>query len=68
MMAPPAVWDCLMPLGLSRLAGAAGGGAERSRVLDEVEKPVTARSVTGGLADPATSCWHICGDGTQGGG
>lgn len=47
--------------------GSPPGGAERSRVLDEVEKPVTARSATGGLADLATSCWHMCGDGTQGG-
>lgn len=30
-MAPLAVWDCLMPSGLSRLAGAADGGARAER-------------------------------------
>lgn len=44
--------------------GSPPGGAERSRVLDEVEKPVTARSALGGLAGLLISCWHICGDGT----
>lgn len=36
-------------------------------MLDEVEKPVTARSVPRGLADLAASCWHKHGDGTHGG-
>ncbi|RSS89975.1 hypothetical protein EF903_13205 [Streptomyces sp. WAC05292] len=41
--------------------GSPPGGAERSRVLDEVEKPVTARSDAGGLAGAALGCWHVRG-------